>query len=49
MYIIFTRRWNLNVITNDKFSEIHIEESIIKSIDCEKLLGIRIDPKLHFG
>ena len=38
----------VNVITKDKSSEIHICESIIKSSDCEKLLGIKIDSKLHF-
>ena len=27
----------------DKSSEIHVGESIIKSSDCEKLLGIKID------
>ena len=29
-------------------SEIHIVEIIIKSSDCEKLLGVKIDSKLHF-
>ena len=29
-------------------SEIHIGEFIIKSSDCEKLLCIKIDSKLHF-
>ena len=38
----------INLITKDKSSEIHIAESIIKSSDCEKLLGIKIDSKLHF-
>ena len=38
----------INVITKDKSSEIHIGESIIKSSDCEKLLDIKIDSKLHF-
>ena len=34
--------------SKDKSSEIHIGQSIIKSSDCEKLLGIKIDLKLHF-
>ena len=38
----------INVITKDKSSEIHIGESIIKSSDCKKLLDIKIDLKLHF-
>ena len=38
----------INLITRNKSSEIHIGESIIKSSDCEKLLGIKIDSKLHF-
>ena len=38
----------INLITKDKSSEIHIGESIIKSSDCEKLLRIKIDSKLHF-
>ena len=33
----------LLIMTKDKSSEIHIGESIIKSSDCEKLLGIKID------
>ena len=37
----------INVITKDKSSEIHIGESIIKSSDCEKLLDITIDSKIH--
>ena len=36
------------LMTKDKSSEIHIDESIIKSSDCKKLLGIKIDLKLHF-
>ena len=36
-------------MTKDKSSEIHIAESIIRSCDCEKLLGIKIDSKLHFS
>ena len=34
--------------TKDKSSEIHIGEFIIKSGDCQKLLGLKIDSKLHF-
>ena len=30
----------------NKSSETHIGESIIKGSDCEKLLFIKIDPKL---
>ena len=36
------------IMTKDKSSEIHIGEFIIKSSDCEKLLGINIDSKLTF-
>ena len=39
---------NTNVITKDESSEIHIGECIIKSSDCEKLLNIKTDSKLHF-
>ena len=35
-------------MTKDKSSEIHIGEIIIKSGDCEKLLDVKIDSKLHF-
>ena len=38
----------INVITKDKSSEIHVGESIIKSRDCEKVLDIKIDSKLNF-
>ena len=38
----------ISLITKDKYSEIHIGESIIKSSNCEKLLAIEIDPKLCF-
>ena len=38
----------INVINNDKSSEIHVSESIIKNSDCEKLLDIKIDSKLQF-
>ena len=31
----------------DKSSEIHLGESIVKSSGCEKVLGIKIDSKLH--
>ena len=36
------------LMTKDKSSEIHIGESIIKSSDCEKLPGIKVDSKLPF-
>ena len=36
------------LMTKDKSSEIHIGKSIMKSSDCEKLLCIKIDSKLHF-
>ena len=39
----------INVITKDKSSEIHIGESIIKSSDCENLLDIKIDSKIHLA
>ena len=35
-------------MTKDKSSEIDISEIIIKSGDCEKLLGVNIDSKLNF-
>ena len=35
-------------MTKDKYSEIHIGESIVKSSGCEKVLGIKIDSNLHF-
>ena len=35
-------------MTKDKPSEINIGESIVKSSDCGKVLGIKIDSKLHF-
>ena len=38
----------INVITKDKSSEIHIGESIIRSSEYEKLRDIKIDSKLHF-
>ena len=38
----------VNVINKHKSSEIHIAECIIKSSYYEKLLGIKIDLKLHF-
>ena len=34
-------------MTKDKSSELHKGESIIKSSDFAKLLGIEIDSKLH--
>ena len=36
------------LLSKDKSSEIHVGESIIKSADCEKLLGIKINSKLRF-
>ena len=36
------------LMTKGKSSKIHIGESIIKSSDCEKLLGFKIYSKLHF-
>ena len=39
----------INVVTKDKSSEIHIGESIIKSSDCENLLDIKIDSKIHLA
>ena len=35
-------------MTKNKSSEIHIGESVFKSSSCEKVLGIKIDSKLHF-
>ena len=35
-------------MTKDKSSKIHIGEIIIKSVNYEKLLGVKIDSKLHF-
>ena len=37
------------IMTIDKFSEIHIGESIFKSSGsgCEKVLDIKVDSKLH--
>ena len=37
----------INLLTKDESSKVHIGESIIKSIDCE-LLGIKIGSKLNF-
>ena len=37
----------INLITKNNSSEIHVGEPIIKSSDCEKLLGIKIDSKIH--
>ena len=36
------------LMRKDKSAEIHIGETIIKISDFEKLLGIKIDSKLHF-
>ena len=35
-------------MTEDKSSEIHIGESILKSSGCEKKLGIKIDSKINY-
>ena len=35
-------------MTKYKSSEIHIDDSLIKICDCEKVLGIKINSKLHF-
>ena len=35
-------------MTKDKHLLIDIGESVIKCSDCEKVLGIKIDAKLHF-
>ena len=34
------------LLSKDKSSEIHLGESISKSNNCEKLLGVKIDSKL---
>ena len=34
-------------MTKDKSSEICVGEIIIKSGDCEELLGVKINSKLH--
>ena len=36
------------IMTEDKSSEIHTGEIIVASGYCEKLLGVKIDSKLHF-
>ena len=36
------------MMTKNKSSEILIGQSIVKSSGCEKVLGIKIDSKLHF-
>ena len=36
------------LLSKDESSEIHIGDSIIEGSTCEKLLGIKIDSKLHF-
>ena len=36
------------IITKDSSREFQIGKIIIKSGDCEKLLGIKIDSKLQF-
>ena len=35
------------LLRKNKSPEIHIGEFIIKSSDCEKLLGIKVDSKIH--
>ena len=35
-------------MTKDKSTEFHIGESIVKSSGYEKVLGIKIELKLHF-
>ena len=35
-------------MNEQKSWEIHIDETIVKSSDCEKVLVIKIDSKLHF-
>ena len=37
-----------HTMTKDRSSEIHTSEGIIRSSDCQKLRGIKIDSKLHF-
>ena len=37
------------LLSKDESSKIHIGDSIIKSSTCEKILGIKIDLKLHFN
>ena len=36
-----------HTMNKDRSSEIHTSEAVISS-DCQKLLGIKIDSKLHF-
>ena len=36
------------IMNEQKSSEIHLDETIVKSSDCEKVLVIKIDSKLHF-
>ena len=36
------------IMNEQKSSEIHIDETIVKSSDCEKVLVTKIDSKLHF-
>ena len=38
----------LLIMVKDESSEIHNGESIIKGSGCEKVLGIKIDSKIHF-
>ena len=36
------------LLSKDESSEIYIGDSVIESSTCKKLLGIKIDSKLHF-
>ena len=36
------------LVSKDESSEIHIGDSVIESSTCQKLLGIKIGPKLRF-
>ena len=37
-----------SLLSKDESSEIHIGDSVIESSTCQKLLGIKIGPKLRF-
>ena len=37
-----------HTMNKDRSSEIHTSEAVIRSTDRQKLLGIKIDSKLHF-
>ena len=47
-FYLLRKEAQINLITKDKCSEMEISESIIKSSDREKLLGIKIDSKRLF-